>query len=257
MKKIYTLVAVLGLTIIANAQHDLRVEYDNYTNNQVVVGSVRTDGFATDSINTAFTITNDGTAIAAGDTIVIGLILEGTLYSLNLTQGSFNYVTDTVIPNGGIFQLSAGSLYLGFQSDQAAGTQRTLCAYASLVDPDVFGSATTFDATYNGDATANNNRACVTYELDGTVVGLDQNLKAIANKTFVANKQLIIENNSYDFNSTATINVINVAGQVVATQNRVIERGRNTIDLQKLNTGIYFVSIQVEDQISTAKVMVR
>lgn len=259
MKKIFTILAIAAVSTSAFAQNDLRVEFDNYTNNQVVLGSVGTDSLATDPLNTAFTITNDGTAaIPAGDTIVVGFQINGNFTDLNLNTGFVSIITDTIIPPGGFLELGGFGVLLGFLPTAPAGTQSTFCAYASLVNLDLFSST---DLTYNGDATPGNNIACVTYELNGTVidlnVGLAEELKTITNKTFIANNQLIIENSSVNFNSPATINVISMTGQIVATKNMVIEKGRNTVDLNNLSTGIYVVSFQVEDKLSTTKVMVK
>jgi len=261
MKKIYTLIAVACLSLTANAQYDLKVELDNYTNNQVVTGSVGTSGFSTDFLNTNFTITNIGDPIAATDTIVFGLMIGTTIYTVDLTANAVNYITDSIIPTGGTLEYSPAGVALGFQGDTVAGTQRTICAYAAVAGADEWLANNPFDATYNADTNATDNSSCVTYELNGTVindqVGLDQNLRALVNKTYVANNQLVIENNTIDFNSAAIINVTNVSGQIVATENKVIQRGRNTVQLGNLSTGIYIVTVQVEGNMSATKLMVR
>ncbi len=266
MKKVLLMMIIGGAVALtsqtANAQNDLKVEFDTYTNNQVLVGPVKTDGAGNDAINCDITITNMGDPIAVGDTIIVGYQISGTFFSIGFTPNAYSFITDEVIATGGTVQRSGGDIALVFGTETAAGTQRSICAYATLVDPNLFDLA---DLTYNGDDNAADNLACVTYELDGYVidentgffVGLGVDLKSIANKTFIANNQLVLDNNSADFNTAAIINVISMSGQVVASENMLIERGRNTVDLNNVSTGIYLVSIQVEDEITTAKVMVK
>jgi hypothetical protein len=247
------------------AQRDLRIEFVNYTSSQVVTGSVGTSGLATGAINIVATITNDGPTIAAGDTIVYGHIINGQVGLFGpsgFIQNNFEaLVLNLDLATGQSFSTTIGLLKLEFGTATAAGTQRTFCVYAALVGSSVWGDQSTFDLSFNADATTANNSACVSYELNGTVindqVGLAEDLKKIANKTFITNNRLIIENNDVDFKSAAIINVINISGQVVSTENRVIQGGRNTIKLNNLSAGIYVVSIQVEDEISTTKVMVK
>jgi len=253
MKRIYILLmAFTCLSLTINAQ-DLRVELLNHTPNQVIMGPVGADGFATIPVSPDLRIINDGPTLISTDTIVLGLLLNNNLFSLALTQGGFNFI-DTTLASGDTLTFNVGGLFLGFPQGAAQGTQSVLCAYASLVGADSFNPA---DTTFNGDLTPGNNIACVTYELDGTVVGIEENLEKISGKTYIANNQLIIENNDVDFNTPAIINVINIAGQVIHSENMVIQRGRNTIGLNNLNTGIYIVSIQVEGQLTTKKVFVR
>lgn len=105
------------------------------------------------------------------------------------------------------------------------------------------------------DTNPTDNEACVTWAVTG--VGIGESLDAIANKTFVIDNQLVIENDVADFNNEAIINVISMSGQVVASKNMVITRGRNIVELNSLSTGIYLVSIQMENEITTTKVMVK
>ena len=114
MKKIFTLLAIAAVSTSAFAQHDLSVSLDNYTNNQVVVGAVGTSSFAENALDCAFTVTNNGQAIAAGDTVCIGLFIGANIYSLNLAANTVNYITDSIIPIGGTLQFNTAVVRLGF-----------------------------------------------------------------------------------------------------------------------------------------------
>lgn len=257
MKFLFTILAIAAVSTTTFAQtHDLSISFDAYTDNQVVTGTVESTNFSTDPIDASFTITNNGPDLVAGDTIVFGFLIGGNLYAIDLTLGRFNF-TDTTLAMGETLNVAPLAFNLAFPAGSVAGAEATICAFVTLQDAAVFAAQTSADATFNGDGNVADNLACVTYRSTGTLTSLAENLKTIVNKTFIANNQLVIENNSGDFNSAAIINVINISGQVVATENRVIQGGRNTIELNNLSPGIYLVSFQVEDEISTTKVMVK
>ena len=248
MKKIFTILAIVAVSTSAFAQtHDLSVAFADYATGSTIT--------TTSATSWDVVITNEATSpadsIRTTDTLAVYITLDGQFYRAGGNVFAFTF-WDRNIPAGGSETYTFGGT--------TAGSNRNVpvCATAIVIPTATTPIPTPLTGTSGltaYDRNPSDNQACVTWVVTG--VGLAEELKTIANETFIANNQLVIENNSVDFNSSAIINVINISGQVVATENMVIQRGRNTVELDNLSTGLYVVSFQVENKISTTKVMVK
>ena len=102
-----------------------------------------------------------------------------------------------------------------------------------------------FDPTFAGDANPADNIACVTF-VDGFSTGIAEDLAQISDKIYVANNQLIINIDNASFNEPATVNIVNLAGQVMQTEQLSFQQGVNRLDLNTSFKGMYVVSINVD-----------
>lgn len=252
MKKIYMLfAAIVCLSLTVNAQ-DLSVSFTDYTDGQVVVGP------SGGTFQSNFTITNNGSPLGVGDTIIFAYYVDGTLRSARtFNAGFFSNENDSVRATGSSITRGVGQVTLTFATGAVAGDQVNICAFAYLQGVSGVVASGIDTVNFNGDLTPADNMACFDYEFDG-VTGLDENLSALSDRTYISNRQLVIENNNIaDFNSQATVNIINLTGQIVQTEELMIQQGNNTIGLNNLPMGIYVVSIQVDSKITTKKVMIQ
>lgn len=239
MKKIYTLIAVLAFTFGATAQDfDLSCVFQSYT-----AGSTVDD----DPTDGTIIITNEGDPIGIGDTLCFGFLIDGSPYSLALDAGFYNFfVTEEEFGTGET--MSFGTDMLAWA---ALGISVEWCATA-------YGIGALSVPDFAGDANPDDNSSCVTYNLPEEVddSGIED-LELVLSNVYVAAGQLMIVNEGVNADNQANLNIINMNGQTVQTENFVISQGTTAVEINNLSAGIYIVAIEVEGAVITRKVSIQ
>ncbi len=237
MKKIYTLIAIMAFTFSASAQFDLSCEFAAYT-----AGATIND----DPMDGTIVITNEGDDIPIGDTLTFGYIIDGDPYSLALDAGYYNFfVTEEVFVSG--TTLAFGSDALAWA---ALGITVEICATAygigALAVPD-----------FTGDTDPSNNSSCISYELPVVDDSGIEDLSLELSNVYVAAGQLMIVNDGANDDVQANLNIVNMNGQIVQTENFVLASGTSIVELNNLTTGIYIVAIETEEGVITRKISIQ
>ncbi|MFT5824340.1 MAG: hypothetical protein ACI8ZM_005607 [Crocinitomix sp.] len=239
MKKIYTLIAVMAFTFSASAQFDLSCEFATYTAGSTV---------ADDPMDGTIVITNEGEDIAIGDTLTFGYIIDGDSYSLALDAGFYNFfITEEVFVSG--TTLSFGDPALAWA---ALGIDVDLCAT-------VYGIGALAVPDFTGDADPTDNSSCITYELPDAPIddtGIED-LNLVLSNVYVAAGQLMIVNEGANDDVQANLNIVNMNGQTVQTENFALATGTSIVELNNLSAGIYIVAIEVEGAVITRKISIQ
>ena len=66
-----------------------------------------------------------------------------------------------------------------------------------------------------------------------------------------------MQNEKIDFNKSVSIRLVNLTGQVVYNNKVAITKGRNVLNLPRLNKGLYVVSIQADAEIISKKIVIQ
>jgi len=240
MKKIYTLIAASLFAFGANAQYDLAVEWNTLTEGSTVEGS---------PIDVTFNIVNAGmTTIPVGDTIWASFSRDGIavfITDVNVAGEQFLPLTEDFEPGDALGPFGSGELGL------PSGFSEEFCAV-------VYGVGAASIASMEGDEDTDNNTACVTLNVtEGFDVGIEEDLQAALGKVYVAGDQLMITNETVTSEEPANLNIINLNGQVVRTENFVIAQGTQAIEVGDLAPGIYVVSLEVEGAVVTKKISIQ
>lgn len=252
MRKIYLLFAVLISGFAANAQNDISVSLNNYT-----------DGEATsdDPLDLVFTITNNGATVPTGDTIFFTFLIGTTNYSMNLTSGSVSYIkltADWATGAANAIDLSmlttppstmtSAWLYSEFGNDPnpapLTGFSGNVCAFA-VVGEDGLQLNAANDASYL------DNFECVDYTVDQSSFG-ENDLGTISVYPNPATSEINFNlgNNEVDF-----INILDISGRIID----VITVTGNTegLSLSSYENGVYFYQIVRNDEaVKTEKFVV-
>jgi hypothetical protein len=236
MKKIYTLIAIMAFTFSASAQFDLSCEFAAYT-----AGATTDD----DPMDGTIVITNEGADLPIGDTLTFGFIIDGDPYSLALDAGFYNFfVLEETFVSG--TTLAFGSDALAWA---ALGIEVEICATAygigALAVPD-----------FTGDSDPSDNSSCITYQLPVDDSGIEDLSLELSN-VYVAAGQLMIVNDGANDDVQANLNIVNMNGQIVQTENFVLASGTSIVELNNLTTGIYIVAIETEEGVITRKIAIQ
>lgn len=249
MKKIYMVLAAALLAFGASAQHDLAV-------NLVSHSSGGTD--ASDPLTFQFEAENVGdSTILTGDTVWFCLLFNGDIVGLDLATGGVNgFILEEDLAPGDVFLVpEIGIDWL----DQPEPTTIEVCGV--VFGPGVVsfsGEGPGIEEIIVNDDDPSNNYDCISAELP---VGVDdsgiEDLELVLSEVYVVGNHLTIVNEGVNAENQANLNIINMNGQTVQTENFVIAQGVNTVEINSLSTGIYFVSIEVEGAIITKKVSIQ
>lgn len=248
MKKIYTLIALAAFTFSATAQADFAVNLVSHT-----VG----DTDDSDPLLFQFEVENVGsTTMAIDDTIFVGLSFDGAPLQVTLVGGFTGYFLTEELGPGDVFTVP--DLNIDWL-DQDVETTIEVCAmvYGSGV-ASIAGPGPTALEAIAGDDDITNNSACISAVLpvgvdDASIEGLNLNLSNV----YVTAEQLVIVNDGSSDNVQANLNIVNMNGQIVQTENFVLGTGTSFVNLNNLNTGIYIVAIETEKGVVTKKISIQ
>lgn len=237
MKKIYTLIACLAITFGATAQFDLSATFVAYAE-----GSTVDD----DPMNGQITIVNEGAPILAGDTLTFGLFIDDGPYGLDLTAGVYNFfVLEEPMATGD--EMTFGTDMLAWA---ALGISVECCAT-------VYGVGEAAVTDHAGDSNPDDNRSCITYNLPEVDDSGIEDFELTLSNVYVAAGQLMIVNDGFNSDEIANLNIVNMGGQVVQTENFTLTQGTNAVEIDNLSTGIYIVAIEVEGAVITRKISIQ
>ena len=67
----------------------------------------------------------------------------------------------------------------------------------------------------------------------------------------------MIVNDGANDDVQANLNIVNMNGQIVQTENFVLASGTSIVELNNLTTGIYIVAIETEEGVITRKISIQ
>ena len=241
MKKIYTLIAVMafGFSATAQLEYDLSIEFEAYTAGSSIDES---------PMNGVMVITNEGPTIPTGDTLFFNYLIDGSDYTMDLTAGSVNYsvLAEDMLTDA---TLSFGNPALEWAS---LGITVEMCANVYGVGQNTFLG----EETYAGDTDISNNQSCISYTLPVDDSGIED-LNISLSNVYITAGQLMIVNDGANDDVQANLNIVNMNGQTVQTENFVLASGTSTVALNNLSAGIYIVAIETEEGVITRKVSIQ
>lgn len=249
MKKIYTLIAVAALGTGAFAQDDFAVTLVTPAS-----GSTSSD----DPVTIDFNIENVGTTTAAaGDTVWCGIMMDGSIFGLDITPGGVSgFILEEDLAPGGTFPVTGvGIDWL----PQTEPTSVEVCAVVYGIGTASFsGEGPSFEEIVVGDDDVSNNSDCFTAELPVEVDDASiEDLELVLSNVYVAGGNLMIVNEGVNAENQADLNIINMNGQIVQNENFVLSQGTTTVGIDSIPAGIYIVSIEVDGVVITKKISIQ
>ncbi len=243
MKKIYTLLAVMAFAFSASAQleYDLSVSFEAHTEGASVSGS---------PMNGVIIVKNEGPVIPAGDSLFFNYKIDGGDYDLALNAGFVNFsVLEEDFATGA--EMPFGNAELAWAE---LGITVELCANVYGV-----GQASFLVENYLGDTDTTNNILCIDYTLPDAPIddASIEDLSLELSNVYVAAGQLMIVNEGANDDVQANLNIVNMNGQTVQTENFALVTGTSIVELNNLSSGIYIVSIEVEGDFITRKISIQ
>jgi hypothetical protein len=250
MKKIYTLIALAAFTFTATAQDDFAVN---------LVSHAEGDTDASNPMDFEFEVENVGeTTYPEGDTLVVSLEVDGAVSALDLTPGFVNYIfLEGDFAPGDIISVPAttGIEWL----EQPEPTTINLCGVVFGMGVASFSGAGPSTAEFIvGDDDVSNNISCISVELPVAVddAGIED-LSLVLSNVYVASNQLYLINEGANDDVQANLNIVNMNGQTVQTENFALNSGTSIVELNNLTAGIYIVTIEVEGALITRKISIQ
>ena len=233
----------LGTILTSNAQHDVSVSLNNYTNNQST---------SDDPLDMVYTVTNEGAAlIPSGDTLFFAFTIGLTNYSLALVNGGVSYIPLTAdFPAGASLDLSTVSpapstMSMAWLYNEMGGLNGTVCAFAGV------GQAS-LSFTAGSDADFSDNLMCVQYTVT-EVAGLDGVGMDFIN--VYPNPAADIVNFSVGNNVVSHIDVYDMSGRLV--NSIVVSATVETISTENMESGMYYYQMMNgEEMVATDKFVV-
>ncbi len=234
MKKIYTFLAAIAVSVTLNAQIELEVTLDNYT-----AGSTVSD----DPLNMDFTITNYGPTINQGDTLVMSYIFNGANHTISTLQAGFVsiFILQADMLNGDAINftttnLSMQTIYDTLSPNNEGITQGDFC----IAVPGVGLAA----LQPGGNNLHPNNVACVTYVVT-SVVGVEENTSS----KISAYPNPVADILTIDLGDAKAnyINILDMSGRIVKTIN--VNNQKEIIQVSDFDNGVYFYQVVSEGAI--------
>jgi len=236
MKKLYIFILGLGTTVAAQAQFDISVALDEYTNMEAT---------SDDPLDLSFTVTNAGITIPSGDSIYWA-ITDGSSYwtTDDLTEG---YVMYTVLAadftNGQSFSIAAAPIDMAWFYDNI-GLSGNLCIAILGVNANA--------ATPPNMLTPANDFSCVAYTVT-EVAGLEG--VGTNYLTVYPNPATDLINFQVGNNGVSHINVYDLTGKFVTTVN--VNGSIETITTENFGAGVfYYQMMNGEEMIATDRFVV-
>ncbi|WP_027418534.1 T9SS type A sorting domain-containing protein [Crocinitomix catalasitica] len=240
MKKIYTLAAAALLTFAAQAQNDFAVSYDNYTTGETTDDQPFLGTYTIENVGT--------TTIAAGDTLWYGYLVDGAVFSIVLVPDG---VSGTILAED-----FAPGATLNVPSEIPWAELDMTIEICAIVFGEGVASFRGDDMISNDDDVTNNTD-CVNAVLPAPSDAGIEDFGSLLENVYVANGQLVIVNNAVASSNNANLNIINISGQTVQTENMILQAGTTTVSLNNLAAGIYLVAVEVEGTVVTRKISVQ
>lgn len=241
MKKIYTLIALLGCCTAANAQRlvDLQV-----TLTSPVTGNTITSAQST---NINGVIRNVGTTVLkATDTVLMGYFIDGT------QVGSTYFKTNRLMNPNDTFQFNNG-VTLTFPA--ASNGAHSLCLVAV---------PTNRTADSVRDNVTANNQGCANLTFAGGSTSV-QTISVSLTGNAVVNTYPMPAHSEVSFdlnlgsNSQVAVRIMDLAGRVVLSENRgMMAKGAQTIRLStaSLGVGLYLYQVIMDGAVSGGKLVI-
>lgn len=232
MKKIYTFIAVALTAMTANAQYDISISWNALTEGGTVTETEFEGGF---------TITNEGSPIAAGDSVLYGYRIDGEFYNMAFGGGANFTQLEEEWGTGESMSFDNGVVV----------TPPLDAEFCAVVHGVGIASLTTF----LGDEDTDNNVSCVSISVvdDSGIEDLGIELSEI----YVAGEQLMITNNGMNGEELVNLSIVNMNGQIVQVESLVMVQGTSSVAVSDLAPGIYVVSIEVNGNVEARKVSIQ
>ncbi|MBK9192504.1 MAG: T9SS type A sorting domain-containing protein [Crocinitomicaceae bacterium] len=237
MKKVYSLFFALGLGIVVNAQEDLSVSLDNYTN-----GEATSD----DPLDLSFTVTNEGITIPADDTIYFAVSIGTDVWTTDdLTAGYVSgVITSADFLNGESFAVTVADIDMQWAYDNMGGLNGDICILIVGVNDEALAGVT--------DINPADNLACVDYTVT-SVAGLEGVGMSFINVYPTPANEVV--NFQVGNNEVSHINVFDMTGKLVSTI--LVNDNVETVNTVEIGTGMFFYQMMNgEEMVKTDKFVV-
>ena len=232
MKKIYLLLMAVALGTAVNAQEDLIISLDNYTDGQAT---------SADPLDLSFGMRNNsGFTIPMGDTVYFAIQIGAQVYTVdNLTPG---FVTGTILGadwlDGTDLSVTAAVMSMSWIETQLGAKTGDVCAVIVGV-----GSASLSSVT---DVAPLDNVNCVDYTSFLAVDDLD-----LSQISAYPNPATNVINFNLGTNNVDQIQIIDISGRVI--ENISVNSSIESLDVSAYGNGVYFFQILKSDEVLTTE----
>ncbi|MBK6952104.1 MAG: T9SS type A sorting domain-containing protein [Crocinitomicaceae bacterium] len=237
MKKLYTMLFAAAAVLSVNAQEDLSVSLQNFTNGQAT---------SNDPLDLSFTITNEGIDIPAGDTIYYAVSIGTDVWTVDdLTSGYVSgSITGAVFPNGASTDVTVVGIDMAWAYANLGGLNGDICITILGVNDEALSAVT--------DINPLDNIACVDYTVT-QVAGLEG--VGMDHISVYPNPATEIVNFQVGNNEVSHINVFDMNGRLVSSMQVI--GNVETLDTENIQNGIYYYQMMNgEEMVATDKFVV-
>lgn len=200
------------------------------TNSNTIAGNVTVSGFSGTFTGTC-NINADGTGT---------LVLPARTFTNVIRVQTVQNIAFTIAGNGGTLLQTTYDYYApSITGSKIPLFTITTSAINSLLGP--------------------SNQTVVTANSDYSIVGVKENTKDVANLNLFPNPAKGSFNVSFtnDNSENASLEIINAIGQSVRKENLGNEKGNHNINLEGIDSGIYFVKVFVGNSVSVKKLTIQ
>jgi hypothetical protein len=223
IKVISILLALFSVIGFSYGQNDFAVSWNAYMSGDIV---------EEDPFNGSFTVSNMGGSIAnAGDTLWYGYFIDEVMYDLAFTPGTVSgEVLDEDFEPGGEITIINNFIWPLFGSEITI----EFCAVVYGI-----GYESYTGALFTGDDVDSNNRDCLFAVLPEYVIGINETEESADLSMKFSNQTVFIQNGTESLEELALLEIYNIAGKLVHTEEVIITKDISQVILPALTNGTY------------------
>jgi hypothetical protein len=240
MKKIFTLIALLGLAFGANAQRSIDIS-------ATLTSPPSTSHIDSSTVlNFDFYLTNtSSTPTDANDSLVFAITLAGRALSFDGNAADTLYYVKKVMNNGDTVQVKFDNLKFTNYPFTSSGNTSICVVFAGILNR----------SNAVADNNTANNTSCNTIPVWGLNVPKVTNVGTLSVYPNPAQSNLNMDVNLNE-GGNVTVNIVDVTGRIVLSENKgLLNAGEHKLNINtgNLDNGVYIYQLMVNGEMTTGR----